>query len=181
MAFGQIDPARLEGDALTRWYLRSPAEIEDERRRAAAKAYDAFFSQEGSATDTASDLSPATERPANFNQPAVLTKVANNQDDRKRKQDCIEQCTDLTLPTDNYGSDFFRCVQQCMGVNDFPEWRRYFPSAKQTPPASHAPRPASVAPRRPSTGFDNMFPWQSNPPSGPWWLPLALPPYVPNT
>lgn len=45
MAFGQIDPARLEGDALTRWYLRSPADIEAEKRQAASRAYDAFFSQ----------------------------------------------------------------------------------------------------------------------------------------
>jgi hypothetical protein len=33
MAFGQIDPARLEGDALTRWCLRSPADIEEEKRQ----------------------------------------------------------------------------------------------------------------------------------------------------
>ena len=45
MAFGQIDPARLEGDALTRWYLRSPADIEEEKRQAASRAYEAFFSQ----------------------------------------------------------------------------------------------------------------------------------------
>ena len=30
MADGQIDPARLNGDALTQWCLRSPAEIEEE-------------------------------------------------------------------------------------------------------------------------------------------------------
>lgn len=42
MAFGQIDPARLEGDALKQWYLRSPAQIEEERRQAAAGAYDSF-------------------------------------------------------------------------------------------------------------------------------------------
>ena len=45
MAYGQIDPARLQGDALRRWYVRSPAEIEDERRKKAASAYDSFFSQ----------------------------------------------------------------------------------------------------------------------------------------
>jgi hypothetical protein len=45
MASGQIDPARLQGDALRRWYLRSPVEIENERRLAAAEAYDAFFSR----------------------------------------------------------------------------------------------------------------------------------------
>lgn len=43
MAFGQIDPARLQGEALRRWYLRSPAEIEHERQRAADAAYDAYF------------------------------------------------------------------------------------------------------------------------------------------
>jgi len=45
MAFGQIDPARLDGDALRQWYLRSPADIEEERRQAASRAHDAFFSQ----------------------------------------------------------------------------------------------------------------------------------------
>ncbi len=45
MPYGQIDPARLNGDALTKWYLRSPAEIEEEKRQAASRAYDAFFSQ----------------------------------------------------------------------------------------------------------------------------------------
>ena len=46
MAFGQIDPARLEGDALRRWYLRPPADIEAERRQNAASTYDSFFSQQ---------------------------------------------------------------------------------------------------------------------------------------
>lgn len=44
MTYGQVDPARLDGDALTRWYLRSPADIEQERQTAAARAYDDFFS-----------------------------------------------------------------------------------------------------------------------------------------
>lgn len=43
MAYGQIDPARLEGDALTRWYLRSPDNIEQERQEAAAQRYQDFF------------------------------------------------------------------------------------------------------------------------------------------
>jgi hypothetical protein len=43
MAIGQIDPARLEGDALRRWYLRSPADIEGEREQAAALRYRDFF------------------------------------------------------------------------------------------------------------------------------------------
>jgi len=43
MAYGQIDPARLDGDALTRWYLRSPADIEQERQVSAAQRYADFF------------------------------------------------------------------------------------------------------------------------------------------
>ncbi|SRR5258706_16229824 len=43
MAYGQIDPARLDGDALARWYLRSPADIQDERQAAAAQRYADFF------------------------------------------------------------------------------------------------------------------------------------------
>ena len=50
MAFGQIDPARLSGEALRRWYLRSPTEIEDERSAAAERKYDAFFSRRGHVT-----------------------------------------------------------------------------------------------------------------------------------
>lgn len=43
MAFGQIDPARLQGDALRRWYLRSSDEIEEERQRKTAQNYNAFY------------------------------------------------------------------------------------------------------------------------------------------
>src|SRR5438445_3159562 len=43
MANGQVDPASLEGDALMRWYRRTPQEIEDERHRNAAEAYNRFF------------------------------------------------------------------------------------------------------------------------------------------
>lgn len=43
MADGSMDVGSLEGDELTRWYLRSPAEIEQERQAAAAKRYQDFF------------------------------------------------------------------------------------------------------------------------------------------
>lgn len=43
MADRQIDPARLQGEALRRWYLRSPQELEEERRAAAAQRYEDFF------------------------------------------------------------------------------------------------------------------------------------------
>ena len=37
------DPASLQGDALTQWYLRSPADVERERQAAAAQRYQDFF------------------------------------------------------------------------------------------------------------------------------------------
>lgn len=43
MADGSIDPASLEGDVLSRWYQRSPADIERERQAAAARRYKDFF------------------------------------------------------------------------------------------------------------------------------------------
>lgn len=49
MAYGQIDPARLNGDDLTQWYLRSPDDIEQERQDAAAQRYRDFFGGNGGA------------------------------------------------------------------------------------------------------------------------------------
>lgn len=43
MSVSWTDPESLEGDELTRWYLRSPADIEQERQAAAAKRYQDFF------------------------------------------------------------------------------------------------------------------------------------------
>ena len=38
-----VDPTRLEGDELRRWYQRSPARIEEERQADAAEQHDNFF------------------------------------------------------------------------------------------------------------------------------------------
>ncbi len=43
MPNGQIDPARLEGEDLRRWYLRTPEETEQEKQLAAAKRYQDYF------------------------------------------------------------------------------------------------------------------------------------------
>jgi hypothetical protein len=42
MSFRQVDPSRLQGEALRGWYLRSPDEIEQERQSAQAQRYEAF-------------------------------------------------------------------------------------------------------------------------------------------
>lgn len=38
-----VDPASLDGEALTQWYTRSPDEIEQARQQAYARRYNAFF------------------------------------------------------------------------------------------------------------------------------------------
>jgi hypothetical protein len=43
MPVNWTDPESLEGDALRRWYLRSPAEVEQERQAAADRRYQDFF------------------------------------------------------------------------------------------------------------------------------------------
>ena len=43
MPDGWTDPAGLDGDALTKWYLRSPADIEQERQAASDQRYQDFF------------------------------------------------------------------------------------------------------------------------------------------
>eukprot|EP01041_Mallomonas_annulata_P026928 gene26928-48386_t len=54
----RVDPARLEGDALSRWYRRSPQEIERERELRARRQYDAYFGGpgNGAATEDLADL-----------------------------------------------------------------------------------------------------------------------------
>jgi len=39
----QIDPGQLEGEDLRRWYLRSPEEVEVDRRGADSRRYQDFF------------------------------------------------------------------------------------------------------------------------------------------
>jgi hypothetical protein len=80
MAFGQIDPARLDGDALRQWYLRSPADIEADRQKAAAQAYDAFF---GLPDPTAEDDARVARRPERSDNSGasqlIWTQVGPNQ------------------------------------------------------------------------------------------------------
>jgi hypothetical protein len=48
----QVDPARLDGEALARWYRRSPQEVEQEREMASRRAYDAFFVRNGASASS---------------------------------------------------------------------------------------------------------------------------------
>jgi hypothetical protein len=54
MSEGWTDPTSLEGDALTQWYLQSPADIEQGRQAAAARRYrDFFYGNAGADPDAA--------------------------------------------------------------------------------------------------------------------------------
>lgn len=52
MTFAQVDRARLTGDALRRWYVRSPDEIAQERAAAAAQTFHNFFNGKDPASQT---------------------------------------------------------------------------------------------------------------------------------
>lgn len=43
MPNGQVDPARLEGEALRRWYLRTPDEVQKERQAADGARYGSLY------------------------------------------------------------------------------------------------------------------------------------------
>lgn len=58
MAWREVNPGELEGEALRRWYRRSPEDIERERQAAADARYKAFFAQEHPAG------APSLSRPA---------------------------------------------------------------------------------------------------------------------
>jgi hypothetical protein len=69
MADRQIDPARLRGEALRKWYLRSPAEIEQERQAADAQRHNDFFGADR--TDSSPGFSSSTAAPGKDLDPGV--------------------------------------------------------------------------------------------------------------
>jgi hypothetical protein len=62
MAYGQVDPGRLQGEAPRQWYLRSPADIEQERQERAARGYEDFFANGDPGSPT---MSPTQDGVAN--------------------------------------------------------------------------------------------------------------------
>jgi hypothetical protein len=58
MAQSQVDPARLEGEALKHWYVRPTSEIEEEREQVAAARRLAFFSPDGMVAGEGAERAP---------------------------------------------------------------------------------------------------------------------------
>jgi hypothetical protein len=139
MAYGEIDPARLEGNALTSWYLRSPTDIEQERQAAATQRYADFFGEQpgavahryGRAFDQsghdddrvgqdsvmhfalAPNSAPATSETSRS---SGSMQVASS----PTKDQCIQQCTPLLERPprgDRNQWDFHKCVTACMDAS----------------------------------------------------------------
>ena len=70
MPYDPVDPASLEGEDLTSWYLRSPQEIEQQRQAAAQQRYNQFFYGDGSrdppADDQAASGAYSSDQPPTF-------------------------------------------------------------------------------------------------------------------
>ena len=61
MVGSQVDPARLSGDALRRWYLRSPEETAQERLSASERAHDRFLGGEAAIRTSMFAMRPTDE------------------------------------------------------------------------------------------------------------------------
>lgn len=77
MAEGQVDPARLQGEALRRWYVRSPADLEEERGAATQRRYDSYFGGEGSKA-SADELAQLRREQASFGQIRRQADIENS-------------------------------------------------------------------------------------------------------
>jgi RHS repeat-associated protein len=127
---------------------------------------EAFDGGPGAATSASSistspDGTDAGSDPPHYDVNGTETVVvaANSQKDM-----CIERCSDLALPTQDYGTTFDRCMQQCMGTGNWPEWEPHFPPRKISP-APPSPSPPSPDAQPPTPHF--YLP--------PWWPLIFLP------
>jgi hypothetical protein len=77
MPVRQIDPARLEGEELRRWYQRTPDEIEQERQAVYDQRYNAFYGERPTPVGSgqarvAGAVAPRAEvSPARYNDPGA--------------------------------------------------------------------------------------------------------------
>jgi hypothetical protein len=93
---GWTDPTGLDGDALTQWYLRSPAEIEQERQAAADQRYQDFF-YGSDKTDPTSGSYSAPE-PGVGSDPVVGPTAVDSDAARPDGSGSVPPLQDETLP-----------------------------------------------------------------------------------
>lgn len=78
MPFPQIDPARLQGEALRRWYERSPADIEREREEIAAQRHREFFGRAVGGAPDQSVWSATARQGVQGSDPVVWSSAGEN-------------------------------------------------------------------------------------------------------
>lgn len=155
MAFGQIDPARLDGEALKQWYLRSPADIEAERQKAADRAHAAFFSSPDDPNadegKEAAPRSPAASEDAGSSDAAVVWRQIGANRFRS------ESAPSLSISSSSAGSSGLQ-----LAAAAFPSWGRWpingcfachnTQTGELLPGRSSFPPPPLVSPRDESGG-----------------------------
>lgn len=149
MAYGQIDPARLDGDALTRWYLRSPADIEEERRQAAAQAYDSFFSRPD---EGARPVNQPTTDTDEADGPDALTTSWTEIGDNRWQGDPGFGSQQVTSASSPYAANSYQVAVTPRGFSDY--WgvpgcancHGYTPNTLP-PTGGHFPFPPNYSPR----------------------------------
>ena len=151
MAFGQVDPASLEGEALMRWYRRTPQEIEEERRRAAAGAYDRFFYPTRSDPSSESHTAPFGHQSSAENGALSLAAGPNWQTNSWRDS----RATSLRGPSSGGGAQLAAAPSpgfwDYWGLPGCANCHGYKPNTLP-PYGGHSPFPPSVAPRSGNPG-----------------------------
>lgn len=146
MAFGQIDPARLQGEALRRWYLRSPAEIDEERRGVADRAYSAFFSDPSSGHTP--EPTPARDQGIFSTDPSVVWNAAG--ENRWRADRTASGQTTAARPADagryQLAAAAPRGFWDYWGVRGCGNCHGYTPGTLP-PVGGHSPFPPNYSPR----------------------------------
>lgn len=163
MAYGPIDPARLQGEALRRWYLRSPAQIEEERRSAANRAYSDFSSQraEQGAHSVTHDEENATPAPSE----RIWLPTGDNRRLGQRPRTDFQPPS----PASNAGGYEFaaavtpqRGFWDYWGVHGCANCHGYTPETLP-PVGGHSPFPPDYSPRRGSSGSSSKPSWSDRP------------------
>jgi hypothetical protein len=76
----------------------------------------------GAQAPTVNATSPVAFSTNDAGDPALTVNESGN----SKKEECHELCSHLALPSRDFGVRFWRCVNQCMGTNSYPEWEGHF-------------------------------------------------------
>ena len=129
-----VQASAVDTDAAlgSRGRLLGPLYLLDKPPRASTTGVAPGLAVQASTPVVASAPSPAvseksTEPPSTAPAQAPLAPMTKFYAQGGGKDRCIERCSDLALPTRDYGVSFRRCLATCTGQTIFPEWEQFFP------------------------------------------------------